>query len=43
MKIQKEELAQKLNKIKGVVPKRASMPVLQGVLAMEGTNCQKGT
>lgn len=36
MKIQKEELAQKLNKIKGVVPKRASMPVLQGVLAMDG-------
>ena len=36
MKIQKEELAQKLNKIKGVVPKRTSMPVLQGILAMDG-------
>lgn len=36
MKIQKEELAKKLNKIKGVVPKRTSMPVLQGVLVMDG-------
>jgi len=36
VKIQKEELAKKLNKIKGVVPKRTSMPVLQGVLVMDG-------
>ena len=27
MKIQKTELAQKLNKIKGVVPKKTTMPV----------------
>lgn len=36
MKIQKTELAAKLNKIKGVVPKKASMPVLQGILVKEG-------
>ncbi len=36
MKIQKTELAQKLNKIKGVVPKKTTMPVLQGVLVKEG-------
>ena len=30
MKIQKTDLAQKLNKIKGVVPKKTTMPVLQG-------------
>lgn len=36
MKIQKTELATKLNKIKGVVPKKTDMPVLQGVLVKEG-------
>ncbi len=36
MKIQKIELAQKLNKIKGVVPKKTTMPVLQGVLFRDG-------
>ena len=36
MKIQKTELATKLNKIKGVVPKKATMPVLQGILVKEG-------
>lgn len=36
MKIQKTELAAKLNKIKGVVPKKITMPVLQGVLVKEG-------
>lgn len=36
MKIQKAELARKLNKIKGVVPKRTTMPVLQGILLMDG-------
>ncbi len=36
MKIQKTELATKLNKIKGVVPKKTTMPVLQGVLVKEG-------
>ena len=36
MKIQKIELAQKLNKIKGAVPKKTTMPVLQGVLFRDG-------
>lgn len=36
MKIQKTELAAKLNKIKGVVPKRPQMAVLQGVLVKGG-------
>lgn len=36
MKIQKAELAQKLNKIKGVVPKKATLSVLQGVLVKDG-------
>lgn len=36
MKIQKTELAAKLNKIKGVVPKKVQMPVLQGILVKEG-------
>ena len=36
MKIQKTELAQKLNKIKGVVPKKTTTPVLQGVLVADG-------
>lgn len=36
MKIQKTELATKLNKIRGVVPKKTTMPVLQGILAKEG-------
>lgn len=36
MKIQKTELATKLNKIKGVVPKKTTMPVLQGILVTDG-------
>lgn len=36
MKIQKTELATKLSKIKGVVPKKTTMPVLQGILVKEG-------
>jgi DNA polymerase III beta subunit len=36
MKIQKTELAQKINKLKGVVPKRTTMPVLQGILVRDG-------
>lgn len=36
MKLQKTELAQKLNKIKGVVPKKTPMSVLQGILVMDG-------
>lgn len=36
MKIQKTELSAKLNKIKGVVPKKNTMPVLQGVLVKGG-------
>ena len=36
MKIQKIDLTQKLNKIKGVVPKKTTMPVLQGVLVRNG-------
>lgn len=36
MKIQKTELVQKLNKIKGVVPKRPLYPILQGVLVKDG-------
>lgn len=36
MKIQKAELATKLNKIKGVVPKKTTVAVLQGILVKEG-------
>ena len=36
MKVQKTELAIKLNKIKGVVPKKTTMPVLQGILVKDG-------
>ena len=36
MKIQKTELAQKLNKIKSVVPKKATQAVLQGILVKDG-------
>lgn len=36
MKIQKTELATKMNKIKGVVPKKPTMRVLQGILVKEG-------
>jgi len=36
MKVQKTELAAKLNKIKGVVPKKTTMPILQGILVKEG-------
>lgn len=36
MEIQKAELAQKLNKIKGVVPKRTTRPVLKGILVKDG-------
>lgn len=37
MKIQKTELAAKINKIKGVVPKKNIMPVLQGILVKNGS------
>ena len=36
MKVQKTELATKLNKIKGVVPKKTTNPALQGILVKEG-------
>lgn len=36
MKIQKTELVQKLNKIKGVVPKKTPTSVLQGILVKDG-------
>lgn len=36
MKIQKAELIQKLNKIKGVVPRKATIPALQGILVNDG-------
>lgn len=36
MKLQKAELAQKLKKIKGVVPKHTTMPIMQSVLVMDG-------
>lgn len=36
MKIQKAELAQKISKLKGVVPKKTKMPVLQGILVQNG-------
>lgn len=36
MRIQKTELAQKLNKIKGVVPKKTAMYVLRGILVSDG-------
>lgn len=36
MKIQKATLAQKLNKIKGAVPKKATLLVLQGILVKDG-------
>lgn len=36
MRIQKAELAQKLNKLKSVVPKKTEMPVLRGVLIKDG-------
>lgn len=36
MKIQKKELAAKLNKIKGAVPKKTTVAALQGILVKEG-------
>lgn len=36
MKLQKAELVQKLNKIKGVVPKKTHMTILQGILVKDG-------
>lgn len=36
MKIEKNELSQKINKLKQVVPKKTDMPVLQGILVSEG-------
>lgn len=36
MKIQSAELAKQLNKIKGVVPKKTTRPVLKGILVKEG-------
>lgn len=34
--MQKAELAQKINKLKGVVPKKTNAPVLQGILVKDG-------
>jgi len=36
MKIDKGELSSKINKIKGVVPKKTSLGVLEGVLVRDG-------
>lgn len=36
MKIQKAELAQKIGKLKAVVPKKSKTPILQGILVKEG-------
>lgn len=36
MKIDKAELAQKINKLKNVVPKKTNTPVLQGILVQDG-------
>lgn len=36
MKVQKTELAEKLNKLKGIVPKKTNMPALQGILVKDG-------
>lgn len=36
MKIEKAELAQKISKLKNVVPKKTSTPVLQGILVQNG-------
>ena len=36
MKIEKNELSQKINKLKQVVPKRTPMAVLQGILVQDG-------
>lgn len=36
MKIQQVELAQKINKLKSVVPKKPSMPILKGILVQDG-------
>lgn len=36
MKIQKAELAQKIGKLKGIVPKKSTTPILQGILVQDG-------
>jgi len=36
MKIEKAELAQKISRLKSVVPKKTTMPVLQGILVQDG-------
>lgn len=36
MRVQKAELAQKINKIKSVVPKKTALPALQGILIKDG-------
>ena len=36
MKVQKSELAQKINKLKSIVPKKTTTPVLQGILVDDG-------
>lgn len=36
MRIQKTELSKKLNKVKGAVPKKCVLPILQGVLVRDG-------
>lgn len=36
MKMQKKELVKKINKLKSIVPKKTTMPVLQGILVKNG-------
>lgn len=36
MKVQKAELVQKINKMKGVVPKKSTVPALHGILVLNG-------
>lgn len=36
MKIEKSELSQKINKLKQIVPKKTTMPVLKGILVSDG-------
>lgn len=36
MKVQKENLAQRINKLKNIVPKKTNTPILQGILVKDG-------
>ncbi len=36
MRVQKTELAEKLHKMKGIVPKKTTIPALQGILVQDG-------